>query len=224
MNAPHVREPYASFEARRRYAGRAVETVRALALPELITAAFLASEPFAAQLPAQPEADDAGGLAQWHASAMALALWEAAFAFAEDEVPVGAVLLHRNGRLLGRGRNLREQTRDPTDHAEIVAMRLASHALQHWRLEECTLVVTLEPCPMCAGAAVNARLGSLVYGTDDPKAGACGSVVELCANPRLNHRFPVHAGTAESACAEMLREYFRRKRSTKSPSSESKSD
>src|SRR4051812_45562789 len=109
-----------------------------------------------------------------------------------DEVPIGAVVVHLpSGRIIGRGANRRERDHDPTAHAEILAMREAGGALGHWRLLDCALYVTLEPCPMCAGALVNARIPRLVYGCDDPKAGAVRTLYQLCEDERLNHRLEV---------------------------------
>ena len=139
----------------------------------------------------------------------ALAL--AAEAAAAGEVPVGAVVV-KDGRVVGRGYNRRETDRDPTAHAEILAMREAGEALGHWRLVDCTLVVTLEPCPMCAGAVVNARVPRLVYGCDDPKAGAVNTLFQLCNDPRLNHRVEVASGVLAEECAELLRSFFRAQR------------
>jgi tRNA(adenine34) deaminase len=129
------------------------------------------------------------------------------------EVPIGCVVVHDpTGRVIGRGYNRRETDRDPTAHAEILAMREAGEALGHWRLVDCTLVVTLEPCPMCAGAVVNARVPRLVYGCDDPKAGAVNTLFQLCSDPRLNHRVEVASGVLAEECAELLRSFFRAQR------------
>ena len=132
---------------------------------------------------------------------------------AMGEVPIGCVVVHApTGRVIGRGFNRRETDHDPTAHAEILAMREASQSLGHWRLLDCTLVVTLEPCPMCAGAIVNARVPRLVYGCDDPKAGAVRSLFTLCEDPRLNHRVQVTAGVLADECADLLRDFFRERR------------
>jgi tRNA(adenine34) deaminase len=128
-----------------------------------------------------------------------------------SEVPVGAVAV-LDGRIVGRGRNRREEDRDPTAHAELLALREASRTLGRWRLTGVTLVATLEPCAMCAGAMVLARIDRLVYGADDPKAGAAGSLQDLSADPRLNHRFPVERGLRREDCAALLREFFRARR------------
>lgn len=146
-------------------------------------------------------------------AAMQEALRLAAEAAAEGEVPVGAVAVHE-GAIVGRGRNRREEDRDPTAHAELLALREASRTLGRWRLTGVTLVVTLEPCAMCAGAMVLARIDRLVFGAADPKAGAVGSLQDLSADPRLNHRFPVERGLRGEECGEMLRAFFRARRGT----------
>jgi tRNA(adenine34) deaminase len=127
------------------------------------------------------------------------------------EVPVGAVALHE-GRAVGRGANRREADRDPTAHAELVAIREAARTLGRWRLTGVTLVATLEPCAMCAGALVLARVDRLVYGASDPRAGAVGSLLDLSTDPRLNHRFPVERGLRADECAALLREFFQARR------------
>ena len=139
------------------------------------------------------------------------ALKEAAAALETDDVPVGAVVVHR-GRIVGRGHNQREQLQDPTAHAEMIAVSAAAAALGSWRLEGCTLYVTLEPCVMCAGAAVLARIGRLVYGADDPKAGACGSVYDIVADGRLNHQVRLEQGVLSHECGELLRGFFAEQR------------
>jgi tRNA(adenine34) deaminase len=139
--------------------------------------------------------------------AMALALEEAAVAGAAGDVPVGAVAL-AGDEVVGRGHNEREQRGDPTGHAELVALREASQALGTWRLHAVTLVVTLEPCAMCAGALVAGRVGRLVFAAADPKAGACGSLYNLCADPRLNHEVQVTRGVFADAAATLLRDFF----------------
>jgi tRNA(adenine34) deaminase len=145
-------------------------------------------------------------------SAMQEALAEADAASLDGDVPVGAVILDRDGRLLGRGRNRREVDADPTAHAEIVAMREAARQIGHWRLLETTLVVTLEPCLMCAGALINARVARVVYGADDPKAGAVRSLFRVADDPRLNHRLEIVSGVEKEACASRLRLFFARLR------------
>ena len=142
---------------------------------------------------------------------MGLALREAEAAYEEDEVPVGAVVVHEN-RLIGRGHNQRERLSDPTAHAEILALTAASEALGSWRLEDATLYVTLEPCPMCAGALVNARVARVVFGAEDPKAGACGSLFDIVRDSRLNHRLEVTGGVRAGEGGALLTAYFREKR------------
>jgi len=132
-------------------------------------------------------------------------------ALAEDEVPVGCVIVHE-GRAVGRAHNQRETLRDPTAHAEMIAITQAAEALGSWRLTGCTLYVTLEPCAMCAGAMVLARIDRLVYGATDPKAGAVTSVFRLVDEPRLNHRIAVTAGVRAQDCGAILSEFFRAKR------------
>ncbi len=127
------------------------------------------------------------------------------------EVPVGAVALH-DGAVVGRGANAREAARDPTAHAELLALQEAARTLGRWRLSGVTLVVTLEPCAMCTGAMVLARIDRLVYGAADPKAGAAGSLIDLTADPRLNHRFPVERGLRAEECGAVLKEFFRARR------------
>ncbi|MDO8121974.1 tRNA adenosine(34) deaminase TadA [Isoptericola sp. b490] len=139
---------------------------------------------------------------------MTLALAEARRSPPRGDVPVGAVVLDGDDRVVGRGHNAREATGDPTAHAEVLALRAASAALGTWRLEGCTLVVTLEPCAMCAGAIVLARVPRLVLGAWDPKAGACGSVHDLVRDPRLNHRTEVVGGVLADECGTLLREFF----------------
>ena len=145
--------------------------------------------------------------------AMREALSLAAEAALAGEVPVGAVAVH-GGQVVGRGRNRREEDRDPCAHAELLALREAARTLGRWRLTGVTLVVTLEPCAMCAGAMVLARIDRLVFGAPDPKAGAVGSLLDLSADPRLNHRFPVERGLRADECGEQLRAFFRSRRAT----------
>jgi tRNA(adenine34) deaminase len=139
--------------------------------------------------------------------AMEVALEEARQAPAHGDVPVGAVAL-AGGSIIARRHNEREVNGDPTAHAELLALRDAAAVLGTWRLGEVTLVVTLEPCPMCAGALVNARVGRLVFGTPDPKAGACGSLYNVCADPRLNHEVPVTPGVKREECSALLSTFF----------------
>jgi tRNA(adenine34) deaminase len=142
---------------------------------------------------------------------MGLALDEAARALHHGDVPVGAVALV-DDRVVASRHNERERTGDPTAHAEVLALADAARALGTWRLSEVTLVVTLEPCPMCAGALVAARLGRVVFGAADPKAGACGSLYNLCADPRLNHEVPVTAGVRSDEAAALLTTFFGERR------------
>ena len=142
---------------------------------------------------------------------MQLALAEARAALAHDDVPVGAVVVHR-GEVIAARHNERELHHDPVAHAEILALRDAAAHLGSWRLDECTMYVTHEPCAMCAGAAVNARLGRLVYGATDPKAGAVESCFALLDGSRLNHRVPVSSGVSADESAELLRAFFRSRR------------
>jgi tRNA(adenine34) deaminase len=144
---------------------------------------------------------------------MRLAIAEAHSALAHDEVPIGCVIHHApTDRIIGRGFNLRETKHDPTAHAEITAIHEAAEALRHWRLLDCTLVVTLEPCPMCAGAIVNARISRLVYGCSDPKAGAVRTLYRICDDERLNHRVEVTEGVLADECAGLLRDFFKKQR------------
>jgi tRNA(adenine34) deaminase len=138
---------------------------------------------------------------------MQQALLEAQKASARGEVPVGAVAVYE-GRIIGRGHNLRETARDPSAHAELTAMRAAAAYLSSWRLVGVTIYVTLEPCPMCAGALVNARVPRLVYGADDPKAGAVRTLYNLVEDARLNHRLEVTSGVLAEACAKQLQDFF----------------
>jgi tRNA(adenine34) deaminase len=143
---------------------------------------------------------------------MRLALEEARAAVGHQDVPVGCVVLDADGAVVGRGRNRREESADPTAHAELVAMRAAAAVLGRWRLDGCTVVVTLEPCAMCAGALAQARVARLVYGADDPKAGAVTTLWDLVRDPRLPHRVEVHRGVLADDCAELLRAFFRQRR------------
>lgn len=134
-------------------------------------------------------------------------------AAAAGEVPVGAVVVvDASGAVVGAGRNRREEDNDPTAHAEILALRQASQALSRWRLSGCTLYVTLEPCFMCAGALVNARVDRVVFGAKDPKAGAVGSLDDVCSDPRLNHRLVVEHGVLADECGECLKRFFKARR------------
>jgi len=143
---------------------------------------------------------------------MGEALAEAEKAERIGEVPVGAVVV-LDGAIVGRGHNRRETSFDPTSHAEILALRDASEQLQRWRLTGCTMYVTLEPCPMCAGALVNARVDNLVFGATDPKAGSCGSLYNIPCDERLNHRLDVLTGVRADEASLQLRSFFRKRRS-----------
>jgi tRNA(adenine34) deaminase len=136
------------------------------------------------------------------------AIAEAGRAEAASDVPVGAVVVDGGGAILSQGRNRREADQDPTAHAEIDALRRAAAALGRWRLEGATVYVTLEPCPMCAGALVNARVARLVYGCADPKAGAVDTLLSIGKDPRFNHRFAVESGVLADACAALLKDFF----------------
>jgi tRNA(adenine34) deaminase len=140
------------------------------------------------------------------------AIAEAGAAALVGDVPVGAVVVDAAGTIVGRGRNRREADQDPTAHAEVDALRRAAAALGHWRLEGATVFVTLEPCPMCAGALVNARVARLVYGCPDPKAGAVATLFTIGRDPRLNHRFAVTSGVLGEECAALLKGFFARLR------------
>lgn len=146
-----------------------------------------------------------------HEAFMREALKEARKAFEEGEVPVGAVVVHE-GRVIARAHNQRETLHDPTAHAEMIAITQAAEALEAWRLTGCSVYVTLEPCPMCAGALVNARVDEVVFGPWDPKAGACGSVMNVVQAPQLNHRVEVTQGVLEGECGGLLVEFFRSRR------------
>ncbi len=139
------------------------------------------------------------------------ALAEAALALATDDVPVGAVVV-RDGEIVGRGRNRREADQDPTAHAEVVALRDACRAARRWRLDGCSLYVTHEPCPMCAGAIVNSRIARLIYGCDNPKAGAIRTLYNIADDPRLNHRAEILGGVLASECSKLLTDFFQRLR------------
>jgi tRNA(adenine34) deaminase len=139
-------------------------------------------------------------------------LREAERAGASGEVPVAAVVLDRDGRCLGWGRNRREQDQDPLGHAELVALRQAALGLGQWRFNDCTLLVTLEPCPMCAGALVQARMGQVIYGARDPKRGALGSCLDLASHASAHHRMRVVGGVLEEEARTQLESWFRRRR------------
>jgi tRNA(adenine34) deaminase len=142
---------------------------------------------------------------------VALALVEARAAVAHDDVPIGAVVV-RDGVVIARRHNERELVGDPTAHAEILTLRDAASVVGHWRLNDCTLYVTLEPCIMCAGALVNSRIGRVVYGAADPKAGAIDSLYQVCADERLNHRPPTVSGVLAEECSSVLKSFFAARR------------
>jgi tRNA(adenine34) deaminase len=139
------------------------------------------------------------------------AILEAEKAERIGEVPIGAVIV-KDGEIIGRGHNLRETTLDPTAHAEMIAIREASRHLQAWRLLDCTLYVTLEPCPMCAGALIQGRVRKVVYGTTDPKAGCAGTLMNLLQEPRFNHETELVGGVLQEECAALLTGFFRKLR------------
>ena len=142
---------------------------------------------------------------------MRLALREATRALEHDDVPVGAVIV-RDGEVLGAGHNERELRADPTAHAEMIALREAARSLSSWRVLDAVMYVTLEPCAMCAGAIVLARVPRVVFGASDPKAGAAGSVLDVLAQPQLNHRPQVQGGLLSEDCGDLLRSFFARRR------------
>lgn len=148
----------------------------------------------------------------FHVHHMEMALDEAAVAVEEDEVPVGAVIVSLQRGVIARAHNQREKLRDPTAHAEMIAITQAANALESWRLDNCVLYVTLEPCPMCAGAIVQARIPLVVYGAVDPKAGACETLYRITTDPRLNHRAQVVSGVLAERCGAILSDFFSRKR------------
>lgn len=143
---------------------------------------------------------------------MTKAIEEAESAFLEGEVPVGAVLAGSNGRILARAHNQPIALKDPTAHAEILTLRQGGAAVGNYRLNECTLVVTIEPCLMCMGAAIHARIARLVFGAFDPKGGAAGSIYNLGRDDRLNHRIEIVSGIMEESCQELMRKFFRARR------------
>ncbi|MEZ5940387.1 MAG: tRNA adenosine(34) deaminase TadA [Planctomycetaceae bacterium] len=148
---------------------------------------------------------------QPHEPWMRAALRQATLAYEQDEVPVGAVIVH-NGRVIGEGYNQRETLRDPTAHAEMIAITQAAESLNSWRLTDCTLYVTLEPCPMCAGAIVQSRIPCVIYGTPDPKGGACHTLYTITDDERLNHRAVVMGGVMRDDCAMLLKQFFAEQR------------
>lgn len=148
----------------------------------------------------------------FHHHHMEMALEEARLAYAKEEVPIGAVIVHPEQGVIARAHNLRETLLDPTAHAEMIALTQAATALQTWRLERCALYATLEPCPMCAGAIVQARVPLVFYGCADSKAGACHTLYQITSDPRLNHRCAVLGGVLAEECAGLLRRFFLERR------------
>lgn len=148
---------------------------------------------------------------------MRIAIDQAKIAEENGDVPIGAVIVHQN-QIIAKAYNQREQLQDPTAHAEIIALTQAAAALENWHLNGCTIYVTLEPCPMCAGALVLSRMDRLVYGCDDPKTGAIKSLYNIVTDNRLNHQLEVTSGVLADECAKQLQEFFRKKRSGKADS------
>jgi tRNA(adenine34) deaminase len=151
---------------------------------------------------------------------MRLAIDQAKIAEENGDVPIGAVIVHKN-QIIAKAYNQREQLKDPTAHAEIIALTQASAALENWHLNGCTMYVTLEPCPMCAGALVLSRMARLVYGCDDPKTGAVKSLYNIVTDDRLNHRLEVTSGVLADECAKQLQDFFQKKRLEKTDSENS---
>jgi len=146
-----------------------------------------------------------------HVKWMKVAFREAEKAFEQDEVPIGAVVV-QNGQIIGRGYNQCESLIDPTAHAEIIAITSASNTIKDWRLKDCQLYVTKEPCPMCAGALVNARVNMVIFGMYDEKEGCCGSLYQLCRDNRFKHQLTVKGGIMEDACTLIIQEFFKKQR------------
>ena len=142
---------------------------------------------------------------------MKLAIREAMIALQSDEIPIGAVVI-KDGQVIGRGYNQCEQLKDPTAHAEMIAITSASNTLSNWRLTDCELYVTKEPCPMCAGAIMNSRISYVGFGVYDEQSGCCGSLYQLCREPRFNHQSVVQGGLLEDECREFLDQFFQKKR------------
>ena len=146
-----------------------------------------------------------------HVKWMKAAFREAEKAFEQDEVPIGAVVV-QNGKIIGRGYNQRKSLIDPTAHAEIIAITSAANTIKDWRLKDCQLYVTKEPCPMCAGALVNARINMVIFGMYDEKEGCCGSLYQLCRDNRFKHQLTVKGGIMEDACTLIIQEFFKKQR------------
>ncbi len=143
---------------------------------------------------------------------MKIALDEARIAYDNDEVPIGAIVVDENNNIIGRGHNDREQTQDATRHAEMIAIQMATKEIGSWRLEQCSLYVTLEPCPMCSGAIIQSRIKKVVFGASDPKGGCVGSIVNLLTNENFNHNPEVVSGILAEDCGKILSEFFRKLR------------
>jgi len=146
-----------------------------------------------------------------HKKWMKLAFREAEKAYERGEVPIGAVVVH-NDQIIGRGYNQCESLNDPTAHAEIIAITSATNTIKNWRLENCSLYVTKEPCPMCAGALINSRIDMVIFGMYDGKEGCCGSLYQLCRDPRFKHQLAVKGGVMENSCSLIMQEFFKKQR------------
>ena len=144
---------------------------------------------------------------KYHEKWMKSAFHEAEIAFANNEVPIGAVVV-QNGQIIGRGYNQCERLKDPTAHAEIIAITSAANTIKDWRLKDCCLYVTKEPCPMCAGALINSRIPKLIFGMYDEKEGCCGSLYQLCRDTRFKHQLSVKGGIMENECKELMHNFF----------------
>tara|TARA_B110000438_G_scaffold298604_1_gene347159 strand:- start:226 stop:690 length:465 start_codon:yes stop_codon:yes gene_type:complete len=142
-----------------------------------------------------------------HSKWMKIALDEAMKAYDKKEIPIGAIVV-KNGYIIGRGYNQKERLNDPTAHAEIIALTSAANTIHNWRLKDCTLYVTKEPCPMCAGAIMNARISHIYFGMYDEAAGCCGSLYQLCRDPRFNHQSVVQGGVMEAECISIIKAFF----------------
>ncbi len=144
---------------------------------------------------------------------MKVALNEAIKAYDKDEIPIGAIVV-KDDKIIGRGFNQRELLNDPTAHAEIIALTSAANTLNEWRLNDCHIYVTKEPCPMCAGAIMNARVAKIYFGMYDEEAGCCGSLYQLCRDPRFNHQSTVNGGVLEAQCTQLIKDFFYEKRNS----------
>ncbi len=146
-----------------------------------------------------------------HGKWMSEAIRLAQIAFDKDEIPVGAIVI-KDGKIIGRGYNQREKLKDPTAHAEIIAITAAANTIDDWRLNECTLYVTKEPCAMCAGAIINSRISNVIFGCYDAEGGYCGSIADLCRDSRLNNDVTVRGGIYEEICLSLIQDFFKTKR------------